>query len=203
MTVDHQTITAYNEAAAEVAALHTTLVPERVYRLVDQFFIKGASCADVGCGIGRDTDWLSQQGYKVTGIDAAEGMLSQAQRRYPSYRFINDSLPLLASFPDESFNNVLCSAVIMHLAAQQIESAVFHLLRVMTPGGIILISLRGTHAADYRENSKLYTPIAPTELISAFTANGAPLLHAETDFEVGRGLTWHNLVFRKLPHPVA
>ena len=195
--MDYKTITAYNESAAAIAALHTTLVPKRLYQIVDQFFIKNASCADIGCGIGRDTHWLSQKGYEVIGIDAAEGMLQQARAHYPMNQFINDRLPCLTTISDARFSNVLCSAVIMHLPAQQISLSIANLLRVMISCGVIVLSFRGTQAVDHRENDKLYTPITHEGMIATFATYGASLLHHESDYEIGREFEWHNLVFKK------
>lgn len=200
---DFQTIAAYDNAAAQVAALHATLVPTRIYQLVNQFFLRGGACADIGCGIGRDCAWLAEQEYTVTGIDASEGMLNQARNRYPHIPFVKGSLPLMKEVADSTFTNVLCSAVIMHLAENQIASAAANLVRVTAENGVIVLSFRGTQNENWRENGKLYSPISPDKLISCFTADGCALLHHETEQEKGRDIVWNNLVFRKLPHPVA
>lgn len=197
--MDHQTISAYNESSAQIAALHSMLRPEYLYKLIDRFFIKGTSCADVGCGIGRDADWLSQQGYVVTGIDAANSMLEEARVHYPASRF-NDSLPLLMAVPSTAFGNVLCSAVMMHLHIDQIPLAVTNLLRITIPGGVIVISFRGSRSPDWRENGKLYSPIEPVEIISTFADSGAVLLYRGENEETARGLQWQNFVFRKTHH---
>lgn len=199
--MDDQTISAYDSYSEQIAILHTALVPIRIYELVGQFFIKGGACADAGCGIGRDCAWLSEHGYAVTGIDASEGMLQQAKRHYPNIQFIHDSLPLLDQQADSSFANVLCSAVIMHLAVDQIAIAVTNLVRITTTDGVMILSFRGTRNQDQRENNKLYTPIEANKLISLFAEEGATLVHCETDREAVRGLEWTNLVFRKLPLP--
>jgi ubiquinone/menaquinone biosynthesis C-methylase UbiE len=201
--MDHQTINTYDNAAERIAALHTTLIPVRIYQLVDQFFIQDGTCADIGCGIGRDSAWLSSQGYGVTGFDASDGMLEQAKVRYPNIRFISGSLPLLEQQADCAFTNVLCSAVIMHLGADQIGSAVANLMRIIAMDGVIILTFRGTRNHDQRESGKLYTPIEAEELISLFIQAGAKLLHHENDLEAGRDLEWTNLVFRKSPRPAA
>ena len=60
--MDKETIDTYNREAESIARLHSTLTPHRIYELIDQYFIKDGTTIDVGCGIGRDTHWLSQQG---------------------------------------------------------------------------------------------------------------------------------------------
>lgn len=197
--MDNQTILAYDDTAEQVAALHKMLVPARIYWLIDRFFIKGEPCADVGCGIGRDSAWLSEHGYRVIGIDASEGMLQQASQLYPNNFFVQDSLPLLEKQSDSSYMNVLCSAVIMHLVDDQIAIAITNLMRITALGGVIIISFRGTSSKDLRENGKLYSVIDSGRLIALFVQSGAELLHHEVDFQEGRGVEWTNIVFRKLP----
>ncbi len=198
--MDQQTIEIYNQSAKQIAALHENLTPEDIYQLVDHFFVRGAACADIGCGIGRDSYWLSQQGYPVTGIDAAEGMLLEARHRYPKLHFIHDSLPLLNKIKDSDFTNVLCSAVIMHLESNQLETAILNLLRNMTVGGVRVISFLGTDNDNNRENGKLYTKVLVNEVIANFSGYGANILDYKIKNDLERNLKWHNLVFRKLTH---
>jgi ubiquinone/menaquinone biosynthesis C-methylase UbiE len=201
--MDSQTIAAYDNTAVQVADLHARLVPTGIYQLIEQFFIQGKKCADIGCGIGRDSAWLSKNGFEIVGVDASEGMLQEAKNRYPTVDFIKDSLPLLAKFSDLAFSNILCSAVIMHLEANQIGSAVTNLMRIATESGVVILSFRGTQSDDCREGGKLYIPIDPQNLIALFAEAGAILLHQEGVFEHGRGLEWISLVFRKSPIRVA
>jgi len=65
----------------------------------------------VGFGIGRDKNWLNQQGYPAMGIDASEGMLNQAKQFYPEVKFIEDTLPDLKMLNEQCFKNILCSAI--------------------------------------------------------------------------------------------
>lgn len=126
--MDKQTINTYNLEAERIAQLHSNLTPSRIYALITKYFTKTAQTLDVGCGIGRDTQWLNQQGYLALGVDASEGMLKQAQHLYPQVRFINDSLPDLNSLNGQTFQNILCSAVLMHLHKASIDNDCLRLL---------------------------------------------------------------------------
>lgn len=201
--MDLQTISIYDSSAELIAVQHKVLVPTRIYQLINQFFVKGGVCADVGCGIGRDSAWLLEQGYPVIGMDASEGMLQQAKGIYPYIHFVRDSLPLLEKQTDLSFVNVLCSAVIMHLPNNQIACAVTNLVRITAVGGVLIISFRGTNSKDLRENGKLYNSIEIDKLISLFVRSGAMLLHNEINFEEDRKMEWTNIIFKKLPLLVA
>lgn len=200
--MDLQTIESYDEHASDIAAQHASLMPTRIYKLINEFFTKDGTSVDVGCGIGRDSAWLAKHGYSVCGIDASMGMLQQAINCYPQIKFTHDSLPLLKKISDCTFTNVLCSAVIMHLASDQIANAVANLVRITTQNGIIIVSFRGTKNEGKRENGKLYTLIEANKLIYYFIAQGSTLLLHEIDHEEARDLIWCNLVFKKLLCPV-
>jgi 2-polyprenyl-3-methyl-5-hydroxy-6-metoxy-1,4-benzoquinol methylase len=191
----------YDDQAEQIAALHANLIPCSLYNLIERYFLPKGACADIGCGIGRDSAWLAQQGYSVIGVDASEGMLHQARLRYPHLIFRFDSLPELVTLETETYANLLCSAVLMHLPETMLPLAISNLLRVTTVDGTLIISFRGSQSCDYRENGKLYNPIDVKHFIDMFTAAGGELLLHEVSQETGRELSWHNFIFRKLPHP--
>ena len=195
--MDIQTINSYNNEAEKIAKLHASLTPHRVYELIRQYFIKGKSTADIGCGIGRDTNFLNNQGFSVVGIDASEGMLKQARQLYPDLYFQLDYLPTLANFENSTFQNVLCSAVLMHLDEIAIESACFRLVELLKKDGRLIISIRSTNAKDKRENGKLYEYINIDSFKQFFEKNGCEILLYENEVEQNRGLTWHNFVIKK------
>ena len=199
--MDEQTIAAYDSSAKKISILHRQLRPSRLYQLIDQYFLDDGECADLGCGTGRDSSWMVDQGYRVTGIDASSGMLQQARNAYPEINFILDSLPLLQKIPDNHFSNLLCSAVIMHLPTSEIMRSITNIARIVRSDGIIIITFRGTQSEDNREDGKLYTPLTDSTIKSCFLRAKATLLHHEADREENRNLVWNNLVFRKLSHP--
>ena len=63
--MDRQTLGAYDCAAVGFAhEWERQPPPLDVYGLIQQYFGPGLT-ADVGCGSGRDTDWLNKNGYKA------------------------------------------------------------------------------------------------------------------------------------------
>ncbi len=195
--MDKETISSYNRDAESIAKIHSTLKPARIYELIGQYFIKNGITADIGCGIGRDTHWLSQQGFLAIGVDASEEMLKQATSLYPRERFIRDDLPDLKSLKSSDFQNILCSAVLMHLSPDDLKKACHRLLQLLKNEGCLLISFRGTNNPDRRENGKLYETINFQEFTDFFIQNGCSILLQESEVEAGRNLTWHNIVIKK------
>jgi 2-polyprenyl-3-methyl-5-hydroxy-6-metoxy-1,4-benzoquinol methylase len=195
--MDQQTIETYNQEAASIAQLHSALIPERIYELAKQFFIKDSKTLDVGCGIGRDTHWLCQQGYHAIGIDASSSMLNYAKSLYPDVDFILDSLPNLKTQGEDTFNNILCSAVLMHLNDADFMSSCARLWSLLMTNGILIASFRGTKEHDNREKGKLYNPIAINVFLKFFTDRQCVILVNESAADNNRGLIWHNFVIKK------
>lgn len=195
--MDNKTNKAYNQDAKKIAKLHSTLIPERIYQLIQQYFIKEGNSVDIGCGIGRDTHWLNQQGYPCIGIDASIGMLNEAISLYPSEYFSEDHLPNLKTLRANSFQNILCSAVLMHIPQTKLECACQRLLELLKKNGCLIVSFRTTNEPHYRENEKLYDPINTKEFLNLFESKGCEILLNESEIEVKRDLTWHNVVIKK------
>lgn len=195
--IDKPTIDAYNDDAPAIAKLHATLTPNRIYELIDLYFLTGKDTVDIGCGSGRDTKYLSSHGFYVTGVDASDGMIKEARRLYPDLEFKLDYLPALNSFDDAQFHNILCSAVLMHLDTNGVDAACLRMTQLLKSKGCLILSFRGTATADNRENSKLYSPIELNVLKEVFDKNNCEILLNETEIEPHRELTWHNLVVIK------
>lgn len=195
--MDKETIKTYDQDAQSIARLHSALIPHRIYELIGKYFLKGGATADIGCGIGRDTHWLNQQGFPTIGVDASVAMLKQAGLLYPNHHFIQDSLPTLSRLADSRFKNILCSAVLMHLTETGLLPACVRLLQLLDENGCLLISFRGTNDTSNREQGKLYQPIVLDWLLDFFEENGYTALVQETELEVSRNLLWHNIAIRK------
>ena len=192
--MDKQTIESYNCEAKSIAELHSGLIPQRIYQLVQQYFSKGGKTLDIGCGIGRDTHWLNQQGFSALGVDASLEMLKLAKASYPDNDFLYDVLPNLPELGHLRFPNILCSAVLMHLPETHIPIACKRMLALLQPEGRLIISIRGTQSENQRERGKLYSTIEIATFQQWFVESGTTVLLQETTTETARSLKWHNLV---------
>jgi SAM-dependent methyltransferase len=97
----------------------------------------GLEVLDVGSGPGHAARRAAELGAMVTGIDAAEAMVSLARRRHPNIRFLcadAEDLP----FADGEFNAVLGNFSINHLPQPEVALAEF--ARVAGAGASIALS---------------------------------------------------------------
>jgi SAM-dependent methyltransferase len=137
--------------------------------------------------------WLVANSYPTIGYDASEGLLAQARKIYPGLEFAIDALPGLSRIRDETFDNVLCETVIMHLVSSEIAHSVCRLLAILKPGGILYLSWRVTVGSDQRDgHGRLYAAFDPTIVWSAL--GGATILLNEEALSASSGKTIHRIV---------
>jgi hypothetical protein len=106
------------------------------------------------------------------------------------------SLPQLEGVEENSFTNVLCETVIMHLPVEQIGAAVKRILSTLIPGGILYLSWRVTHEADKRDdNGRLYSAFKADLVRDALGT--AKILHDEEVTSASSGKTIHRIITRK------
>ena len=193
--MDRQTLAAYDQDAAAFAKdWHDQPAPVDLQEIVERFFVRGGSSADIGCGCGREVGWLNNNGFSAVGFDASEGLLAEARRRYPGLKFAHAELPDLKGIG--TYDNVLCETVIMHLERAQIGAAVRRLLNAVKPSGILYLSWRITDNSDLRDSQgRLYCAF-DTALVLAELKTAALLLDEEV-VSASSGKKIHRLIAKK------
>ena len=194
--MDQRTLTAYDlDAHAFATDWEGQPAGTEMQDAVKRFFKLGPT-ADIGCGSGRDTAWLSRAGLPVVGYDPSEGLLAEARRLHPKVRFHRSSLPELHGVADGSLANVLCETVIMHLRPALIGPSVRKLLAVLRPEGTLYLSWRVTEGADRRdEYGRLYTAFDPALVMDPLAA--ADILLDEQGASSSSGKVVRRVVARK------
>ena len=121
---------ALEPVAREVVRRATLLPDERVL--------------DLGTGTGTAAGMAGGEGRRVTGLDAAAGMLEIARRRHPDVEFIEADFGAIP-VPDASFDAVL--AVHALLFADDPVGTLVEWRRVTRPGGRLSLSVPGPQDA--------------------------------------------------------
>jgi 2-polyprenyl-3-methyl-5-hydroxy-6-metoxy-1,4-benzoquinol methylase len=193
--VDRKTLAAYDsDPAAFAKDWHDQPPPVDLHEIVERFFVRGGNSADIGCGSGREVGWLNANGFSAAGFDASEGLLAEARRRYPNFKFAHAELPDLKGIG--AYDNVLCETVIMHLESAQIAAAVRRLLDIVKPSGILYLSWRVTDNADLRDpHGRLYAAFDAALVLAELKS--ASLLLDEEVVSASSGKKIHRLVAKK------
>jgi SAM-dependent methyltransferase len=74
-----------------------------------------ASAADVGCGVGDFSNYLSDMGFRVVAVDGREENAKEAKRRYPGIEFLTENAEDLPLAKMGTFDLVLCFGLLYHL----------------------------------------------------------------------------------------
>ncbi|MFJ6724782.1 class I SAM-dependent methyltransferase [Streptomyces sp. NPDC091281] len=111
--------------------------------VVDLLPPTSAKVLDVGAGTGRDAVALARRGYQVVAAEPVRELREVAKSFNPceDVRWVEDSLPALSHLQGP-FELVLLSAVWMHLAPAERGQAMERLATLLTPAGLLVVSLR-------------------------------------------------------------
>lgn len=94
---------------------------------------------DVGCGPGHTTAHLTSLGLRATGVDLSPKMIEIASRTFPQSRFeVGDFCSL--RHESSSIAGVLAFYCIVHLTPEQLVPAFAEMSRVLSGGGVLLLS---------------------------------------------------------------
>jgi ubiquinone/menaquinone biosynthesis C-methylase UbiE len=106
----------------------------------------GDRVLDVGCGTGALAAMLAHKGARVTGIDIAPPMLSQAAARVRKEGLVDrvelkemGAVDLDSAFPGEGFDIVVSTLVFSELSDDEIEYTLAECWRILRPGGQLLV----------------------------------------------------------------
>ena len=197
--MDRETLAAYDrDAVAFAKDWHSQPAPVDLHDILTRFFIKGGATADVGCGSGREVAWLNANGFPAKGFDASIGLLAEARARYPDLGFAHSELPELCGIAANTYDNLLCETVVMHLDRALIAPSVRRMLDIVKPGGIFYLSWRVTEGADQRDRHRRLYVAFDASLVSAELSD-TTLLHDEEVVSASSGKIVHRIVVRKAP----
>lgn len=96
-------------------------------------------CLEVGCGTGKNTEWLVTRGKNITSVDLSEEMLKIAETRISSSKvqFRQADINLPWSFAEGRYDLVAFSLVLEHI--ENLDHIFSEVTKVLTPGGYVYV----------------------------------------------------------------
>jgi ubiquinone/menaquinone biosynthesis C-methylase UbiE len=96
-------------------------------------------CLEIGCGTGKNTEWLVQKSRQVTAADLSEEMLSRARQKVAneSVNFIQADITKQWNFDSNSFDLVTFSLVLEHI--NNLDQIFEKVRTVLMKGGYVYI----------------------------------------------------------------
>jgi ubiquinone/menaquinone biosynthesis C-methylase UbiE len=176
--------------------------PNRTRELAGQVLRKldlpvaGRDLVEIGCGTGRNTEWLAMSAGTITALDFSEEMLRRARARVqdPRVRFIQHDVRTPWPLPDDSAALVIVMLVLEHV--EQLEIVFAEAARTLHPRGQLFIcelhpmrQLMGGQAQFSNPKS------GERELVAAFLHNVSDFVNGglSQGFELLRLDEWRDL----------
>lgn len=162
---------------------------------------KNSKILDVACGCGRDTQYLTEEGFNVIGIDVSEELLKEARLRTKNCNFQKmDFLDL--DFSKETFDGVWCMAGISSIPKDNITVAIKEFYKVLKKDGILYIDIREGHGQEivtkekYENAPFYYSYLTKEELENLLKESNFQILSSEVSDNEGK--RWVEIFAKKL-----
>ncbi len=110
----------------------------RILREQDSSLFQG-DVLEVGCGTGKNTEWIASRARSLLALDASEMMLKRARERagVERVRFVHHDLRKPWPARDSSHDTVTCNLVLEHI--EDLSFVFSEARRVLRPGGSFFV----------------------------------------------------------------
>jgi ubiquinone/menaquinone biosynthesis C-methylase UbiE len=117
---------------------HKPMDRQLLDRFAESVRNNGVAC-DLGCGPGQVARYLHGRGIRVCGADLSLGMIERARQLNPGIEFYQEDMRAL-TVPDNSWAGIAAFYAIVNLPPSDVVQALQEMLRVLLPGGRLLLS---------------------------------------------------------------
>ena len=198
-------IQGYSENTAELIARYESLTFPYKHEAA-LHLIPSAPCSalDIGAGTGADAAWLAAQGHRVVAVEPTNALREYgvAHHGSPLIEWVSDTLPRLKQLTNRKheFGLVMLTAVWMHLDEQERWAAMPVVAALLTPSGILLMTLRHGPVPSGRTMFQ----VCAHETVALAALHGLECIlnvHQESRQAVNReaGVSWSRLAFTRSP----
>ncbi|MFO0703671.1 MAG: methyltransferase domain-containing protein [Patescibacteria group bacterium] len=155
---------------------------------------------DLGCGVGRDSEYFCQKGCQVTGIDFSEEMLCLAKKNVKKAKFeIRDIRNI--DYPQSEFDGVWAMASLLHISYADIGNVFKNVSRILKVNGIFFVSVmegksQKLESHKYFVGKRFFVRYRRKFLEKMAFENGFEILKSETVMFINK--KWVRLLMRKI-----
>lgn len=103
----------------------------------------GERVYEIGFGSGTNLQWAYQHGWEVAGCEVAYAAYAEGRARLRDADLRKESV-VDCSAPSEHYDVVIDRAALTYLSPKDLKTALFHVRRILRPGGVFLFNPYGT-----------------------------------------------------------
>jgi SAM-dependent methyltransferase len=149
---------------------------------------------DLGCGPGRDTEWVGALGCSsaAIGLDASMGMLREARRRVTAIDVVQGDLVALP-FADGSADGAWVCASLLHLTTTEAAAALRDVARVLRPAGALFCGVQvgeGSGVKSSPAGDRRFTFWSPPDFATLVAAAGFDVTATDVRPSEAAPVTW-------------
>ena len=136
-----------------------------------------SSCLEIGCGTGKNTEWLITKAKQITAVDLSDEMLAKAKEKISSeiVQFIQADITFDWTFSKKQYDLVTFSLVLEHI--QNLDHVFHEVSKSLVKGGIVYIG--ELHPFKQYEGSKARFETADgVQVVECFNHNISDFIEA-------------------------
>jgi len=188
----------YNVHSDEYVERTVNIEMNPLYEKFCPLLPNGSSILDAGCGSGRDSRYFIDQGYRVQSFDASEEMV-RISSEFTGQK--TRCLQFKEMDYSEEFDGIWSSACLLHVPDEDLELVFGKFLAALKSNAYWLMTFKkgkdeGVEGGRY---FNYHTEQSLRKLIEKFPDLQVIDFSEEDSFDMGRDLTWIQVVLRKNP----
>jgi len=147
---------------------------------VDRFYAEALGkgpLLDLGCGAGRDTEYLIAHNRDVVAGDLSTEMLNVTRARCNDLMLVVQFDLRALPFREDVFAGIWASASLLHIPSSDMFGALTELYRTLRPGGAVAISMKegegeGWHSGKSHPDRRWFTFVWPEAFVQQMASAG-------------------------------
>jgi len=138
----NHTLLYYQDNSSSLANRYESADVTEIQHLLLNTFTKNKNLLEIGCGSGRDANFMFENGYDIIAIDGSKNMIEEAKKIHPnlSNRLFHKILPNDLVF-DYKFDGIYSIATLMHLDKKELIKAIQKIYNLLNDDGLFVISV--------------------------------------------------------------
>ena len=137
------TIAYYEKNASSLVKRYESANVNEVQKLLLEVFPKKSYLLEIGCGSGRDANFMINNNYKLLAVDASREMINEAKIIHPS---LENSLQVMSipnelNFENHKFDGIYSIATLMHLQKDKVKNTIEKIHYILKEKGVFFFSV--------------------------------------------------------------
>lgn len=192
----NRTLKYYNDNAIELSKKYNSITFNSIQEIITSYLDGAKKVLEVGCGSGRDANYMINNGFDVIGVDGSIEMLNNAEAKYPNLkgRLLKAILP--NEFPsfEYKFDGAYSIATLMHFDKVDIDKILKKMHSVLKPDSPVYISI-----SEKRNNAdeRYFIDFTKSDWVEVFQQNDFAINKIiETQGATNKEIVWFSFLLK-------